>query len=290
MRPTDMANTFRDAVAGFRRAPLLTGLAAFMVGMALLVLGLFSLAAYNLREALTAVEERVEVVAYLRENVRTVDMEAVVETLRGLQEVGEVVYVSKAEALQRALTERPEIAEVSSDLEVNPFPASLEIRFRPESRNSRAIELITSTALASPAVEDVRYGRDWVDRLFALRRIGAVTTFTLGGAFAVVAALIIGTAIRISVFARREEIGIMQLVGATNGYIRRPFLLEGALTGLLGACLALLLTWGTYQGVYHFLFTLEWIPGRWALGGIGVGILFGVLASGLAVRRHLREI
>jgi cell division transport system permease protein len=285
-----MANPFREAIAGFGRAPLLTGLAAFMVGMALLVLGLFSLAAHNLREALATIEERVEVVAYLRENVRAVDMEAAAQTLRGLPEVEEVIYVSKSDALQRALTELPEIAEVSSDLEANPFPASLEVRFRPESRNSQAIDRVTSTALASPAVEDVRYGRDWVDRLFALRRIGAVTTFTLGGAFAVVAALIIGTAIRISVFARREEIGIMQLVGATNSYIRRPFLLEGAMTGLLGACLALLLTWGTYQGVYHFLFTLEWIPRRWAFGGAGAGILFGILASGLAVRRYLREI
>lgn len=285
-----MANPFSEAVAGFRRAPLLTGLAAFMVGMALLVLGLFSLAAHNLREALVSVEERVEVVAYLRENVRAVDMEAVLQTLRALPEVEEVVYVSKSDALQRALTELPEIAEVSSDLEVNPFPASLEVRFRSDSRNSEAIDLVINTALASPAVEDARYGSDWVDRLFALRRIGAVTTFTLGAAFAVVAALIIGTAIRISVFARREEIEIMQLVGATNGYIRRPFLLEGAMTGLLGGGLALLLTWGTYKGVYHFLFTLEWIPDRWAWGGVSAGVLFGVLASGLAVHRYLQEI
>jgi cell division transport system permease protein len=105
-----------------------------------------------------------------------------------------------------------------------------------------------------------------------------------------VAALIIGTAIRIAVFARRDEISIMQLVGATNGYIRRPFLLEGAITGLLGGLLAALLTWGMHQAVYHFLFTLEWIPQAWVLGGIGAGVLFGVLASGLAVRRYLREI
>jgi cell division transport system permease protein len=285
-----MANALSEALSAFRRAPLLTGLSALMVGLALLVLGLFSLAAHNLRLALAAVEERVEVVVFLRDDVRSVDVEAAVETLRTLPGVEEVIHVSKAEALQRALTELPEIEEVSSDLEVNPFPASLEVRFRPGSRNAEAIEAVSNAALALPAVEDVRYGREWVERLFSLRRIGAITALTLGGAFALVAALIIATAVRIAVFARREEIAIMQLVGATNGYIRRPFLLEGAMTGLLGGLLAVLLTWGTYKAVYHFLFTLAWIPARWAWGGLGAGIVFGVLASGLAVRRYLQEI
>jgi cell division transport system permease protein len=285
-----MANAVTEAVSAFRRAPLLTGLSALMVGLALLVLGLFSLAAYNLKLALSAVEERVEVVAFLREGVRAIDMEAAVQTLRDLPGVEEVFYVSKDQALERALTELPEIAEVSADLEVNPFPASLEVRFRPGSRNAESIEAVSLAAQALPAVEDVRYGREWVERLFSLRRIGAITAITLGAAFALVAALIIGTAIRIAVFARRDEISIMQLVGATNGYIRRPFLLEGAFTGLLGGLLAALLTWGMHQAVYHFLFTLEWIPQAWVLGGIGAGVLFGVLASGLAVRRYLREI
>jgi len=285
-----MANAFSEAVSGFRRAPLLTGLSALMVGLALLVLGLFSLAAHNLRLALASMEERVEVVAYLREGVRAVDVEAALQTLRSVPGVQDVLYISKEQALERALDELPEIAEFSSDLEVNPFPASLEVRFQQGSRTQEAIEAVSSAAQTLPAVEDVRYGREWVDRLFSLRRIGAITAFTLGGAFALVAALIIGTAIRIAIFARRDEIAIMQLVGARNGYIQRPFLLEGVMTGLLGGALAILLTWGTFQAVYHFLFTLAWIPLSWVGGGLGAGVLFGVLASGLAVRRYLKEI
>jgi cell division transport system permease protein len=285
-----MANAVAEAVSGFRRAPLLTGLSALMVGLALLVLGLFSLAAYNLRLALSALEERVEVVAFLREDTRAVDMEAAIQTLESLPGVEDVLYVSKADALQRAMTEIPEIAEISSDLEVNPFPASLEVRFLPGSRNSEAVETVSSAARELPAVEDVRYGREWVERLFSLRRIGAITALGLGGAFALVAALIIGTAIRIAVFARREEISIMQLVGAKDGYIQRPFLLEGAMTGFLGGLLALLLTWGTHRAVSQFLFTVDWIPPNWVLGGLGAGVVFGLGASGLAVRRYLREI
>src|SRR5690606_39672989 len=88
-------------------------------------------------------------------------------------------------------------------------------------------------------VEDVTYGQEWLDTVYLLRRVAAVATAVLGSAFAAVAALIIASAIRLAIFARRDEISIMQLVGATDGFIRRPFVLEGMLTGILGALLAL---------------------------------------------------
>ncbi len=285
-----MARTVREAALGFRRAPLLTGLSALMVGLALFVLGLFSLVTHNIRLAVADIEERVEVVAYLRETAQPAEIELAVQTLGTLAGVEEVRFFSKAQALERARQELPEIAEVSADLAVNPFPASLEIRFQPGSRTVESVAAVAAAASGFPFVEDVRYGRDWVERLFLLRRIGAITTLILGGAFAVVATLIIGTAIRIAVFARRDEIFIMRLVGARDGLIRRPFLLEGAVTGLMGGTLAALLTWGAYQAVYHFLFHLEWIPPVWMWGGLLLGILFGAMASDLAVRRYLKEV
>jgi len=285
-----MANTIRDAVAALKRSPLLAGLSALMVGLALFVVGLFSLATHNLRLALTSIEERVEVVVYLREDIRQVDLDAITETLQTLPGVDEVQYFSKAEALERAIADLPEIAEVSTDLEVNPFPASLEVRFLPEGRTTESVEAVVAAAEGFPSVEDVRYGREWVERLFFLRRIGGITALILGAAFATVATLIIATAIRIAVFARREEIFVMRLVGARDSLIWRPFLLEGAISGFLGGILAILFTWLTHQAVFHFLFPLEWIPMSWMWGGLGFGILFGVFASNLAVRRYLKAV
>lgn len=280
----------REAVAAFKRAPVLTGLASAMVGLALLVVGLFSLATYNLQLALTAIEERVEVVVYLRDDARQSEIDLLLGELSEMEEVRMVAYVSKRDALERARTELPEFGELFIDIEVNPLPQSLEVELRPGSRNTEVVEQIAATALRYPFVEDAQYGREWVDRLFALRRVGAASTAVLGIAFALVAALIIGTALRIAIFARRDEIYVMRLVGAKNSFIRRPFLVEGAIAGLVGGVLALGLTYATYRGVYAYLFEIAWIPTGWVLAGLLAGAAFGGASSALAIRRHLTEI
>jgi cell division transport system permease protein len=285
-----MSHVVREALAAFRRAPVLTALAAAMVALALFVVGLFALAAFNLDVALSDVEARVEVVAYLRDNARNVEIETARAQLSALTEVQEVRFVSKEEALEVARRDIFGVGEVFSELTVNPLPASLEIRLRPGYRTPDVVAHVSTVAGAFTFVEDVTYGRDWVDRLFALRRIAGATVSIFGAAFGVVAALIIATALRIAVFARRDEIHIMRLVGARDGFIRGPFLLEGALTGLLGGLLAALLTYLTFRLIHSLLFTLAWIPGEWVLVGIGAGVAFGVVASGVAVRRHLREV
>lgn len=282
--------TVREALAAFGRAPLLTGLSAAMVGLALFVVGLFGVAAHNLHLALQTVEERVEVVAYIRDGTSEGVILEARDQLRELPGVTDVRFVSKEQALRTARSELPEIGQLSGELEVNPFPASLELELAEGSRSPDDVQAVADDVSVFPFVEDVRYGQEWVDKLFLLRRIGGVTTAVIGGAFAVVAALIIGTAIRIAVFARRDEIHIMRLVGATHGFIRGPFLLEGAVTGFLGALLATGLTWTSYWAVDSFLFAIEWIPVEWVGLGIAAGVAFGVFASGLAVRRHLEEV
>lgn len=283
-------HSLREAIAAFRRAPVLTGLSAAMVGLALFVVGLFGLATYNLRLALSAIEERVEVVVYLRDDARQSEIDLLLTELADFPEVRQVSYVSKRDALERARTQLPEFGELFIDSEVNPLPQSLEVELRPGSRNPDVVERISSAAVGYPFVEDAQYGEEWVDRLFALRRIGAASTAVLGTAFALVAALIIGTALRIAIFARRDEIYIMRLVGAKNSFIRRPFLLEGAVAGLAGGILAWILTYATYRGVYAYLFEVVWLPEAWVLAGLAVGGAFGAVSSALAIRRHLREV
>ena len=280
----------REAVAAFRRAPVLMGLSAGMVGLALFVVGLFSLATYNLQVALSAMEERVEVVVYLRDDARQTEIDTLLVELAAFPEVSRVNYVSKRDALERAQRELPEFGQLFIESEVNPLPQSLEVELRPGNRTPDVVDRVAGAASNYPFVEDALYGEEWVDRLFALRRIGFASTAVLGVAFAMVAALIIGTALRIAILARRDEIYIMRLVGARDSFIRRPFLLEGALAGLAGGVLAVGLTYGTYRGVSTYLFDVEWIPeGRIGIGLL-TGALFGAMSSAAAIRRHLKEV
>jgi cell division transport system permease protein len=285
-----MPYSLRETIAAFRRAPLLVMLSAMAIGLSLFVAGLFGLTAHNLQQALVRVEERVEVVAYLKDDVAQADVEAAQAGLRALPEVAAVQYVSKDDALAAAMRDLPDFQDVFRDLDSNPLPASLEVRLRAGFRTSAEVEAIAQRLRAQTFVDDVRFGREWVDKIVSIRRIIAGGVSIIGGAFAAVAAIVIATAVRIAVAARREEISIMRLVGATPGFIQRPFLLEGLITGLLGGGIAAGLTYAAYRVIDQSLYQIEWLPSWWLVAGIAIGATFGFLSSVVAVRRHLRAV
>jgi cell division transport system permease protein len=282
--------SLREATQGIRRAPLLSGLSITAIGLSLFIIGLFALTAHNIDEALVGVESRVEVVAYLEEGTSEDVVSVAISEIGGFPEVEEIHFVSKVEALYDASRELTEFSDVFSDLEVNPLPASFEIRLREGFRTPEDVERVAERLRGYDFVEEVRYGREWVDKVYALRRIAGGAALALGGSFALGAILLIGIAVRMAVLARSREISIMQIVGATDSYIRRPFLIEGLLTGLAGGLLALGLTWLVHAAVDRTLLSLSWLPDLWVALGLILAALLGVVAAGRAVRREIRRI
>ena len=280
-------NSMRSAISALRRAPGLAALSAVSIGLSLFVLGMFGLVTHNLDVNLRDIEGRVEVVAYLRDDVSGQQLEVLQNDVLSFPEVAEVSHISKFEAMRNAMRQLEEFREVFTDLEMNPLPASLEIRLKPGHRDPESVQRVAELVSLYPFVEDVQYGREWVDKIYQLRRLGGAVAAILGIAFAVVATLIIGTTVRMAVLARREEIVVMRLVGATDGFIRRPFLIEGLITGLAGGTLALTLTYTTFLAVDSSLVDLQWLPNAWAGGGALAGGALGLLASAMALRRHL---
>jgi len=246
--------------------------------------------AYNIRRTMERVESRVEIVAFLRDDAAPNAVELAQRDIASFPEVLSVYYISRDEALEVARRDLVEFREVFDQLDTNPLPASIEVRLKPGQRGPAAVRAVARRIASYPFVEEVRFGSEWLDKVFLLRRVAGAATLLLGGAFALVAALIIGSAIRMAVYARRDEISIMRLVGATEGFVRGPFLLEGLITGVVGASLALAATYGLYRVLSDTVLQLEWMPRSWLLAGGVAGALLGVLASALAVRRHLREV
>ena len=283
-----MSRTVRDVSAAFERSPLLTALSVTTMAFSLFAFGLFGLVALNIRAALQQVESRVEIRAFVADGTQAEAIAAAAGDIAAFPEVQSVEIVSKADALVRA---RKELSEFSDVFESGVLPASIDLKLKPGYRDPATVQRVSERLKSYPFVDDVRYGEDWLVQLYRLRNIAGVAGLALGLAFAAVSVIIIGATIRMAVLARADEISIMRLVGATDGYIRRPFLLEGFLKGLVGGLLALLLTWMTMHLVDRYLnfHTVFFSPGL-AVLGVAAGALIGVLGSSVAVGRHLRAL
>lgn len=286
--------TLGEALQTFRRTPLLSLLSVSSIGFSLFTIGLFGLVAVNFRQALRTLAERVEVVGFVLHGTPTEAVSTAAQDIAAFPEVETVTFVTAEQALARARRELVEFREAYQELEVNPLPASFEIRLRPRFRDAEHARAVAERLRGFPFVDDVRYGRDWVERLDRLRNLAGVVGLVIGLAFAAVAVVIIGVTIRITVLQRAQEIAIMRLVGATNGYIRSPFLLEGAIKGALGGLLALGMCWITYvifrrtamdAGGGLVFFSAPMI----ALMLI-FGTTIGFVGSAMSVGRHLRHV
>jgi cell division transport system permease protein len=282
--------TVREALLAFRRAPLLSALSVTTIAFSLFVLGLFGLVAVNLRQALRHVAERVEIVAYMLPGTPIETITLAAQDIEAFPEVLSADYVSEDSALARARRELVEFRDLLRELERNPLPGSIEVRLRPGYQDAPHVNAVAERLRGFSFVEDVRFGRDWVEKLDRLRGLAAAVGIVVGAAFAIVAVIIIGTTIRMAVLQRSREIAIMRLVGATDGFIQRPFLLQGALKGLLGGLAAIALSYVAYLLINRFLIESAFFTTVQALGIIGFGTVIGLMGSLLSVGRHLKRV
>src|SRR6059036_1503750 len=282
--------TLRESMLTFKRAPLLSALSVTTIAFSLFVLGLFGLVVVNLQDALHGVEERVEVVAYILPGTPIEATAIGLKDIEAFPEVQTATYVSEDEALERARAELVEFRDVLRELERNPLPASIEVKLKPMFRDADHVAVVAERLRSFGFVDDVRFGRDWVEKLDRLRQLAAAVGIVVGAAFAAVAIIIIVTTIRMAVLQRGREIAIMLLVGATDGFIRRPFLLQGAIKGLLGGLAAIGLSYGAYALINRWLIHAAFFSKEEALAIVAFGALIGLLGSATSVGRHLKRV
>ncbi len=277
----------REALTASRRAPLLSALGIVTIAFSLFAFGLFGLVAINIRRALDQVEERVEVRAFVSDSTDIESVAAAMKDVGTFPEVARVDYVSRENALERARKEMGEFADV---FEAGVLPASIEVHLRPGMRSPAIVKSVADRIRTYAFIDDVRYGEEWVEKLYRLRTIATVAGIALGIAFAAVAVIIIGATIRMMVLARAKEISVMRLVGATDMFIRLPFLIDGLVKGVLGGLLALLFVWVANRVINEYFIQTVFFNRELIFLGIIAGALMGVLGSLVSVGRHLRRI
>lgn len=282
-----MRLAFRESWLAFRRAPLLGLLSITTIAFSLFAFGLFGLVAVNLERALKEVEDRVEIRVFLADGATEETVATMLGDASAFPEVAQAGFVSPDSGLARAREELPEFKDV---MDVAVLPASIEVRLKDGFRDPAHVKEVAGRLGSYPSVDEVRYGEEWVEKLYRIRTIAAVAGAGLGFVFALVAIIIIGSTIRMAVLARAREIEIMRLVGATNWFVRSPYLIDGLVKGLLGGGIALGLTWMASTVISRNLVQTTFFA-PWQVGaGLAAGALIGFVGSALSVGRHLKQV
>jgi cell division transport system permease protein len=263
-----------------------------IISFSLFTLGLFLLTAQNLGRLIGQWTENVRISVFLNENAspnHTTQLEALIKSS---QLVSRYEFVSRDEALNRFRNFYPSMKDLADDLQSNPFPASFEITVRKEFQNQKTVGDFVKVLRSHDSVQDVEYDQEWIDRVQFMIRFVEIVGLVFGGILLFTATFSISNVIKLIVLSRRDEIEIMRLVGATNGFIKGPFLTEGILHGMIGGLLATGLLFAMYSfivakvnalnapffegGQIYFLPT--WTILSVVLGGMIVGF-FGSLFS-----------
>lgn len=264
------------------------------VTLSMFILGTFLAVVLNMNHMASYLENQVEMSVYLKDGLTTEQVMGVGKRLKAMPDMTEITFTNKDQAMKEFRERLGDQAAILDAVNGNPLPSSYRLSFA----NPSSLKAAADMASTFKEVESVQYGQDIIEQLYkvsqAIRVSGIILIVFLAGA----ELFIISNTIRLTVFARRREIQIMKYVGATNSFIRWPFLFEGVIIGLIGSGIASALLWKLYQvtlteaaaagllfipfiGVYPFMLHIT-------LALLAAGILIGALGSSISLRKYMK--
>jgi len=291
---------FRDAVQGIRRNSLMSLASVFAITAALIILGIFLVLTINIQQAAAKVESGLQMQVFLKEGHTDQQKQDLQTELQGNSLIASVTYETKEEALKSFSSSLQSYSSLMSSFNSsnNPMPDSFIVK----AKDADSLSQIKTTLEQSPnfgAVEYVKYGQDYIKALTNFNHFVNTLCLVVIVVLSVISYFLIYDTIKLTVFARRKEIGIMKYVGATDSYIRTPFLLEGAFLGIIAALVATMAIRTGYFYVLGFLGGNALLPISVNLASPALvvlevfvfflvyGILIGTLGSTFALRKFL---
>ena len=300
---------FGEALGSLRRNWVITLAAILTVFISMAILGLVLVIQQNLNSGATSLKNRVEIEVFISDNAPQAQVNALEAKIKALPQLKSYQYISKEQALKEFRTRLGADADqILANLVGNPLPASYRIYVK----DANTVDAVARQFFNDPAVDNsapgkhdgVRYAQATVRRMLGTINLVTKAMWIATALFGVAGILLISTTVRLSIFARRNEIEIMRLVGATNWFIRWPFMLEGFMTGLVGSVFAAVAIWVVNLTVFNWikssaisflkveLYPMWFKSGWWPLGLLPtlvvIGAVLGSLGSAVALRRYLR--
>jgi len=269
-----------------------------IICLSFLIIGVFLSLSNNLQFLARQLSDNLAVVFFLDKGLSPSDTEAVIQTIRSSSHISRVHYVTPQEALRRFRQRFPQLQEVVAGLGLNPFPASVEAVLKDKAAESAEILNLMDSLRRVKGVEDIQFNRDWVERMRSLSRLARAVGFFLGGILVLASFFIISNVIRLNVLARKNEVEILRLVGASNVFIRIPFFMEGIALGVLGSLLSLALIYGVIRvfpvylgsslGALQEIVNFRYLSLGQSLGLVAGGAVMGFLGSLSSLARFLK--
>lgn len=290
-----MRRTFRNMMGNL--FPNLVTISIIVISI--LIFSTFTLLAFNLTNLLKTWEDKIEVIAYLKNGIPSGEVEPLLKKARLLEGVEDIRYISPEEAMSFMQTRLGRQKDLLDGIRTAILPGSFEIRLKKDYRNSTKIRELVADLRKIPQFEEIQYGKEWVDTFSILVHILRLTQWILGGLLLIAIVFITSNTLQLTISSRREEIEVMQSVGASPGFIQVPVYAEGLIQGLFGAGLAVLFLFLLHQALFLYLpnsiqdwlakipvmflplETIVWI----LLGGMVLG-LFGSFVASIKVLRY----
>ncbi len=284
------------ALKGIKRHLFLNIVTVVIITFSMAIFGIFSLLFLYTKGVVDRWEERMGISAYLEEGIDRATLKALMDRIRAIDGVEGVRYISKEEAYRLFKRELSSLSDVVEDLDENPLPSSLEVRVR-SGMEVEGVERIAREIGRLKGVEDVDFGGQWLKRLATILKLFRVSLVALSLFLFLTIVLIVSNTIRLTMFSRKDEIEIMELVGATERFIKMPFLIEGFLQGTIGAFTGALIVLGLHSAIFPklgpFFMILSGNPSpRVPMAGlllfmVLLGGALGIAGSSFAVKRFL---
>jgi cell division transport system permease protein len=282
---------FREGFSGFKRAKLSMAAAIFTITISLLLLSSFSIFLFNAHTVVESLRSKVEMEVFLQDQLRPDEIDGLRARVGMVEGVKEVRFVSKEEA---AAIFKEEFGEdIYKVLDFNPLPASLKISLHPDFRNVEGAERIFNAIRDIEGVEDVIYRKSLLELLDRRARVFLLIALGIGVFITISSIFLVANTIRLAIYAKRKIIQTMKLIGATRGFIRTPFLLEGLVQGFLGGLLAAGILFLTFEslGRWVSLELSDFVRVHVSLYGavVAVGMVLGLIGSMISIRRFIGE-
>lgn len=271
---------------------------ATIICLSFLTIGTFLALSNNLHYTAKQLSEEMVIVFFLEKNLPEKQRSLIEERLKKSVLLKNVQFISSEQALNKFRNNFPELVQIIENLNINPFPASFETSLKEDTLSSTKTEEFIEEMRSVKGIDDVQFNRDWVDKMQSFSRLARAVGFFFGGILILASFFIISNVIRLNVFSRKTEIEILRMSGATNTFIRVPFLIEGVTLGIIGGLLSLLLLFllvklfplylGTSLGVLTEIINFRYLTLSQTFMLIAGSIIVGLLGSFSSLSRFLK--